>query len=139
MVERVLTNFGVELVPITMGAYPLVITGLGSGICMAFADYLVGVSDAAILMSELPGRLGVEKRCVVLDYLNQAYPMIFLQWSSLQDAEIYPRFLEEQRGFRTNQPLWVYVRGVGRDRAANRWRRLGAGIIDNLWTWQQPG
>ncbi len=124
-------GLGVELVDYGGAGTPLAVTGFGAGIVMAFADHLrCEYPDQRLWVGELPGGIGFEARCMVLDYLTSALPTVLLLWSSLRPLGNYAEWLCG-RDWRPVQ-AWAYLKGVGADSTAI-WQSRGVTLIEDLW------
>lgn len=121
-----------EMVNFESGMPDLVVLGFGSGIVMAAVDHLLDRYPwLGIAMADMNGEMGLERRCIAIDYIAAVAPTLLLQWSGLLNADAYPRFLQE-RAF-DGQRLAVYVQGNNALIAEKMWRELGATIVPRLW------
>ncbi len=135
LLSRVMcASMGVELIQITEGGIvPFAVVGLGAGLTLAVVDHLAKCyPQLELWAADLPGEIGFEVRCLVLDYIICTWPSLLLMWSSLRSGADYPRYLREYR-MSDPQALWVYSKGWDEQEATREWLALGAQVVENLW------
>lgn len=107
------------------------VAGFGAGIVMAAADHLDRwYRTMPILTLDLPGAMPFENRCLVIDYLTNAFPTLLLLSSSIRPLKDYIDFLESRAW---NPPTtWVYLSGLGVE-SKPLWEKSGARVIESVW------
>lgn len=130
---KVAKQQGVKLEPYQDFTDGVAVIGFGAGITMAFADHLrkcyLGIP---LLVSDMPGSLSLEQRCLAIDYIACEFPTALLAWNGLRSGADYPKFLKERRDF-SSRWLWVYTQGEDNDNARSAWLACGARLLDSLW------
>jgi len=133
---RICWENGTDLVPYGNYDYGFVVTGFGAGIVMAFADYLILYADypkIPLLVGEMPGMSGFEKRVTIMNCLSQSFPTVYLLWASVMGG--HEKYIDalEQLDWRP-QVAWVYLKGLGvTEEVVKRWEKTGAKVIEDLW------
>lgn len=118
----------------------VIIVSTGSGMGLALQDHMAQqYPDRTLVMLDLPGSWGLDKRIMILDYLMHAWNIWFVCWAGLWSAALYPARLQARGLVRTPRHMWVTVRGMDATAARRAWRALGARLVDDPWAGRPLG
>lgn len=131
---RMARMLGVDLVSMETRFYypPVIVLGFGAGITMATCDHLKrNYPTMPLMAADLSGGMDIEKRCLAMDYLGNAFDSIWILWSSIRSATDILNFLRN-RDYQSSKKTWLYLNGLGCEQRQD-WLQIGCVLIDQLW------